>query len=72
MLIYVLILMRAKGPMTARQVISAQTFCLLFYQLRSPRWVVWVVLVFASALVVMFTLIGPVAYRNNANGDFCE
>ena len=56
--------------MTA-QVISTQTFCLLFYQLHSPRWVGWVVLGFANALVVMFTFLGPAIYKTSARGDFC-
>ena len=52
--------------------ISAQTFCLLFYQFQSPRWVGWVVLGFVNGLMVMLTFLGPAIYRTNANGDFCE
>lgn len=63
--------MRAKYSTTA-QIISTQTFCLLFYQLHSPRWVVWVILGFANGLVVMFTLLGPAIYKTKARGDFCE
>ena len=50
------------------QVISVQTFCLLFYQLQAPRWVGWVVLGSATALTATLTLLGPAIY----GGDFCE
>ncbi|KAF9653007.1 hypothetical protein BDM02DRAFT_3183333 [Thelephora ganbajun] len=51
-------------------VISAQTFCLLFYQLHSPRWVGWVVLGLANGLMVMLIFLGPAVYRTKADGDF--
>lgn len=51
-------------------VVSAQTFCLLFFQLHSPRWVGWVVLGFSNGLVVMFAFLGPAIYRTEAKGDF--
>jgi hypothetical protein len=54
------------------QVVSAQTFSLLFYQLHSPRWVVWVVLGLANTLVVMFTFLGPIVYMDEVKGDFCQ
>ena len=54
------------------QVISAQTFFLLFYQLHLPWWVVWVVLVFSNGMVVMFAFLGPGIYKTMDGGNFCE
>jgi len=51
-------------------VISAQTFCLLFYQLQSPRWVGWVVLGSVNALMVVLTVLGPASYKTMTNGGF--
>lgn len=51
-------------------VVSVQTFCLLFYQLQSPRWVGYTVLGFANSLVIIFTFLGPVVYKNKPGGDF--
>ena len=59
------------GDLIAAQVISAQTFSLLFYQLHSPRWVGWVVLGLANGLMIMLTFLGSAMYKTKANGDFC-
>ena len=54
--------------MIAAQVVSAQTFSLLFYQLHSPWWVGWVVFGLSNSLVVVFAFLGPVIYKNEARG----
>ena len=53
------------------QVISVQTFCLLFYQLHSPRWVAWIVLGFVNGFMIMLTFLGPGIYKTKTNGAFC-
>ena len=57
---------------TVAQVISIQTFCLLFYQLHSPRWVGWTVLIIVNGLLITLTFLGPVIYKTKTTGEFCE
>ena len=58
--------------LTLAQVISVHTFCLLFYQLHSPRWVGWIVFILVNGILVMLTFLGPVVYKTDTTGDFCE